>query len=250
MWSNTSLYTVITWCMWLYASLTSTGSNIEMASIFPWHTSQLSTHLELWKVAGNQCILDFEATSVWIPLIGRRARATPVLSFMADTSLILALPSFWSLWLFSMSMLSFSPNCWSGSWASQDVVRPFTTRLLMYAPKTSCMTCAMHDMWCLNAGHWIAEASSVDCSSRVIDWFEQALSVVIPSNQPLVSSKRTSALFKCMASLAPVCWQLTYDRELTFKTEKEQEINLIECKLNFTQCPVSIHIGSNDRCYG
>jgi len=31
---------------------------------------------------------------------------------MADTLSILALPSLWSLWLFPLSMLSFSPNCW------------------------------------------------------------------------------------------------------------------------------------------
>jgi hypothetical protein len=37
---------------------------------------------------------------------------------MADTLLILALPSFRSLWLFPMSMLSFSANCWSRSCAS------------------------------------------------------------------------------------------------------------------------------------
>jgi len=44
----------------------------------------------------------------------------------------------------------------------------FTPRLLMNAPKASCMTCAMHGMWFLSAGHSIAEASSIDCSSRVI----------------------------------------------------------------------------------
>jgi len=221
--------------MWLYASLTSTGSNIEMASIPPWHTSQWSTHFELWKVAGNQCILDSGATCMWIHMIGRRARAPPVLSstmsshpesvvpwcelgpfdrqwtrfdnqvsawsieqafsaistsisglpnyheiptfsiilakhgFMADTLLILALPSFRSLWLFPMSMLSFSPNCRSHSWASQDSVRPFTPRLIISAPEASWMTRAMHGMWFLKSGHWIAEASSVDCNVSVIE---------------------------------------------------------------------------------
>ena len=68
---------------------------------------------------------------------------------MADTLLILALPSFWSLWLFPMSMLSFSPNYWSCSWASQDLVQPFSHRVLMNAHKASWMTCAMHGMWFL-----------------------------------------------------------------------------------------------------
>jgi hypothetical protein len=31
------------------------------------------------------------------------------------------------------------------------------------------MTCAMHGMWFLNAGHSIPEASSVNCSSHVIE---------------------------------------------------------------------------------
>ena len=89
--------------------------------------------------------------------------------FMADTILILGLPSSRSPWLLPMSMLPFIPNCWSCSWASQDLLRPFTPRLLMNAPKASCMTCAIHGMWFLNAGHLIAEASTVDCSSRVIE---------------------------------------------------------------------------------
>ena len=66
--------------MWLYASSTSTGSNIEMLSILPWHTSQWYIHLELWTVAGNQCPLDHAATCMWIPVIGRRARPTPEFS--------------------------------------------------------------------------------------------------------------------------------------------------------------------------
>ena len=130
--------------------------------------------------------------------------------FMAYTWFILALPSVRSLWLFPTSMLSFSPNCWSCSWASEDLGRPFTPRLLMNALKASCMTCAMHGMWFLSAGHLIPEASSVDCSSRVIEWFEPALSVVIPSNRPSVSSKQTSTSIKCTACLAPGCWPLTY----------------------------------------
>jgi len=75
---------------------------------------------------------------------------------------------FRSLWLFSMSMLSFTPNCWSHPLASQDLVWHFTLRMLMNAPKASCMTCAMQGIWFLQAGHLIAEASSVDCSSGVI----------------------------------------------------------------------------------
>jgi len=169
---------------------------------------------------------------------------------MADTLLILALPSFRSLWLFPMSMLSFSPNCWSHAWASQDLVPLFTPWLLENALEASCMTCAMHGMWFLEAGHWIAEASSVDCNARVIEYFEEALSVVIPSKRLFISSKQSSTSFKGMASLAPVCWPCTYYPWLVFETGKELAINLINSKLNFTQCPVSIHIVSNDRRYG
>jgi len=53
-----------------------------------------------------------------------------------------------------------------------------------------------------------------------------------------------------MASLATVCWPLTYYRQLAFVIGKEVVINLIERKLHFTQCPISIHIVSNDRRYG
>jgi len=45
----------------------------------------------------------------------------------------------------------------------------FTPRLLMNAPNASCMTCAMHGMGFLKAGHSIREASSVDCCSRVME---------------------------------------------------------------------------------
>jgi len=62
--------------MWLCVSLTSKGSNIEMASILPWHTWQSSIHPELWIVASIQRILGFEATCVWIPVISSHARAT------------------------------------------------------------------------------------------------------------------------------------------------------------------------------
>jgi len=106
---------------------------------------------------------------------------------MADTLLILALPSFRSLCLFPMSMLSFSPNCWSHSWASQDLVWHISLRLLRNAPNASCMMCAMHGRWFLNAGHSILKASRVYCSSRVIDSFEEGLYVLIPSKTPSVS---------------------------------------------------------------
>jgi len=125
--------------------------------------------------------------------------------FMADILLILALPSFRNLWLFSMSMHSFCPNCWSHSWASQNLVRPSTPRLLMNAPNATCTTCAMHTMWFLNAGHSISVASWVDCRLSVMKWFEEALTVVIPSERPSVRSKQSSMFLKYTANLAPVC---------------------------------------------
>jgi len=169
---------------------------------------------------------------------------------MANTLFILALPSFQSLWLFTMPMLSYSPNCWSSSWASQDLVRPFTPRLLMNTPTASCMTCAMPGMWFLNAGRSIPAASSVGCSSRVTEYFEEALSVVMPNKRPSVSSTQSSMSFKCTASHAPVCWRLTYHPWLLFELGTEQAINLIQSEFNFTQCPISIHIVCNDWRYG
>jgi len=79
----------------------------------------------------------------------------------------------------------------------------------MNAPKASCMMCAIHGIWFLNAGHSIPEASSVDCSSRNIESLEEALSVVITSKWPSVSSKQSRTSFQCTASLAPVCWPVT-----------------------------------------
>jgi len=221
--------------MWLHATSTSMRSNFWMASTLPWLTSQRSSHLEWWRVAGNWWISGYSATRAWMHLIGRRAWATSVSSsnvsshpllevplcglwfvetqftcfdeqvsawsirqafctiwrsvsalskyleirtfsiifakpgLIADTLLIVVLLSFRSLWLFPMSMLSFSSNCWLRSRASQDLVRPLTPRRLMNAPESSCMTCAMWRIWFLNAGHSIPEASSVDCSSRVIE---------------------------------------------------------------------------------
>jgi len=50
------------------------------------------------------------------------------------------------------------------------------------------------NMWFLNAAHSILEAAMVDGSSRVIEQFEEALSVLIPNERLSVSSKwsRTS----------------------------------------------------------
>jgi len=166
---------------------------------------------------------------------------------MAYTLLILALSSFRSRWLFPISMLSFSPNCWSRSCASQDLVAPCTPRLLMNAPNASCMTCAMHVMWFHKAGHWIAEASRADCSSSVIEYFEEESLVSIPSTRLSASSKRSSTPFKCKASLAPVCWHLTYHPELAFEMGKGLGINVIEHELNFTQCPISILVVTKDK---
>jgi len=168
---------------------------------------------------------------------------------MADNLLILASPSLRCLWLFPISMLSFSPNCWSRSGASQDLVRPFPPRLLMNAPNVSCMTCAMPGMWFFNAGHSVPESSSVDCILRVIEWFDEALSLVIPSKRPSVSSKPSSTSFKYTASLALVCWSLNYHSWLAFETGNEQEINFIESELYFTQCPILIRIVCNDWPY-
>jgi len=79
----------------------------------------------------------------------------------------------------------------------------------MIALKASCMTCSMHAKWFLNAGPSIPQASSIDWSSGVVEYFEVALSVVIPSKRPSVSPKQSSKSFECTASLAPVGWPLT-----------------------------------------
>ena len=170
--------------------------------------------------------------------------------FMADTLLIDALPSCRGFWLFPLFVLSFSPNWWSHSGDPEDLARPVTPRLLMHAPKARCMMSGMHGIWFLNAGHWIAEASSVYCSSRVIESFEEVLSVVIPSKWQSVHSKQSSMPFKCTATLPRVCWPLIYHSELVFETGIEQAINLIESELNYIYYPISIHIVSNARCYG
>jgi len=147
-------------------------------------------------------------------------------------------------------MLSFSSNCWLRSWASHDLVWPFTPTLLMNAPKASCMTCAMPGMWFLKAGHCIGEALSVDCSSRVIQKFEEVISVILRSKRPLVSSKWSSTSFTCTASYPPECWPLTNHLSLPFEKGNKRAINLIECERNFTTWPFSIHIVGNDGLYG
>jgi len=104
---------------------------------------------------------------------------------IAKTLLILALPSSHSLWHFPMSVFWFTPYSWWCSGATQHLERPLTPRLLMNAPKASWMTCAMHGMWLLIAGHMILEQSTVDCSSWGIEQLEEALSVVIPGGTDL-----------------------------------------------------------------
>jgi len=122
---------------------------------------------------------------------------------MADTLLIVALPTFRSLWLFPVSVLSFSPIWWSCSWASQNLVQPFTPRLLMNAPKASCVTCTMHSMWFLNAGHSILEASRgisgiIFCSGGLAPW-EWTRSIRAVGGTP--ASIRHVALYIALQSL-------------------------------------------------
>jgi len=128
---------------------------------------------------------------------------------VVDTLLIPALPSLRSLRFCPMSMLSFSRNGWSCWWASQHLVRQFTPRLLSNAPIASWMTCAMHGLWFLNAGHSIPEASRIDCDSQVIELIEEVSSVVIPSHRLSVSSKWSRTCFKCTTSCTLVGWPLT-----------------------------------------
>jgi len=76
-----------------------------------------------------------------------------------------------SIWRSNRILLlwAFSPNYWLHSGASQNWVQPFTHRLRMNAPRASCMTCAVHGMWFLDAGHSIPEVSTVDWSLPVIE---------------------------------------------------------------------------------
>jgi len=117
---------------------------------------------------------------------------------------------FRSFWLFPMSVLSFSTNCWLRWWASQNLVRPLTPRLLINTPKACCMTRAMHGMWFLIADLIISEESRGASGSWVIEWFDEALSVIIHTIQSSVSLKQSKTCFKCFASVPPVCWPLTY----------------------------------------
>ena len=112
------------------------------------------------------------------------------------------------------------------------------------------MTCAMHGMWFRSVGPSILEAWRVDSNLRVIESFGKALSVVIPNKQPLVSSTWSRTFFICMASRALVYWPLTYYPWLAFEAWEEQAIDLIECNLYFSQCPISIQIVCKDRQYG
>jgi len=165
---------------------------------------------------------------------------------MADTWLLLGLPSFRSLPIFAMTILSFSPNCSLHSWASQDCARPFTLPLLLNPPKPSCMMCPIHGMWFFNAGHLMPEGSRVDCSSWVIEQFEEALPEVIPSKRPSVGWQRSRTTLKCTACLAPVCYPLTYHPKFGFGVGPELEIKLIDSELYFSQCPIMLHIICND----
>ena len=69
----------------------------------------------------------------------------------------------------------------------------------MDAHKASWMTCAMRGMWFVIAGHLIPGASRVYSCSWVIEWVEEALSVIIPSKKPLLISiwARTSVSKSC-----------------------------------------------------
>jgi len=70
---------------------------------------------------------------------------------MAEILLNQALPSFGRIWLFSLSVISFSPSCWSHSWATKDLVRPVILRLLMNTLEASWITFSMDAMSLLNA---------------------------------------------------------------------------------------------------
>jgi hypothetical protein len=151
---------------------------------------------------------------------------------MAGTWLILALTSFRSLGLILVSIHSLPPNDWSCGWASRVSVRSFTPRLLMNGPKASCMSCALHGLWLLNAGQPIAVDSSVDGSSCVDEWFEEASSVVISWKPPLVCSTPSITCLIHSALQASVFWPLTYHRLLTLNIVKEHANTLSKSELN------------------
>jgi len=168
---------------------------------------------------------------------------------MSDTLLILALLCFRSLWLFLISMYSFSPNCWSRLSASQNVVQPFTSRLVINTPRARWMTCVTRDMWFLNVVLSIPGPSIVDCISLIIEQFEEAFEVVLPSTQPSKSSKGSRMCSNCMGTGAPVCWWLTSYASLAFEIGIVWAINLIKSELYFLQCPIAISIARNDWHY-
>jgi len=89
----------------------------------------------------------------------------PKPGLMADIVLILSSPSFSSLWLIPMSMLPYSPNCWSQSWGLRNLVPHFTPWPPMIVHTANGMTRSRHGKWFLNAGHLITEVTVVDCSS-------------------------------------------------------------------------------------
>jgi hypothetical protein len=169
---------------------------------------------------------------------------------MVNTVLILLLPSACSLCLFPMSMCWFAPNSCLRSWASKDSVRSFTPRLPKNEHKGRCIVCAMHGMLFLNAGHSSPKGSSNDCSTHVIEWFQEVLSVVIACEQQSVRSKRSFTFFKCTACLATGCWSLPHQHYLEFQTTNDFAIKLIECVSYLIQCTILIDKGSNDCRYG
>jgi len=123
--------------------------------------------------------------------------------FLANTLLILALPSFRSLWHISLCMLSFCPNCWSRWCASQVLLQPSTLRLVMNSPQASCVTRAMHGLWFLNLSNLSMEVWRANCRASVAKQFKKALSVVIWSILQSVSWKQSRTSVKRTARLAP-----------------------------------------------
>jgi hypothetical protein len=166
---------------------------------------------------------------------------------MADTVLILVLPYCRNVWLCSLSLLAFSPNCWSWTLDSQDLVCLWTPRLLMNTTKASSMTCTMHLMRYVNVGHSMPEASREVWTSQDIEEFEETLFIVIPKKCPSISSKQSRTSFHCLSSRAAVCWPLTWSPHWTFEIGKEWAFDLREWQLNVTQCAMSIHILRNDQ---
>jgi len=79
-WSNMSLRTVITWCRVRVCLFNIHSVQYWNGPKPPWHTWRWCNHPVLWRVAGNQFILDFWATSRWIHVICRHAWWTPLLN--------------------------------------------------------------------------------------------------------------------------------------------------------------------------